>query len=66
MSWLRAISFALALSSTVLASVNHEVTVGKGALLFSPETTVAQPGDTITFHFFPKVSKDCKVNRVDN
>jgi plastocyanin len=57
MSWIRQFtSFALLATATgVLASVNHEVTVGKGALLFSPETTVAQPGDTITFHFFPKV-----------
>lgn len=59
MSWIRNFfSFALlaTAATTVLASVNHEVTVGKGALLFSPETTVAQPGDTITFHFFPKVA----------
>ena len=58
MSWLKSFSFVLALGvASVAANVNHEVTVGKdGKLLFSPESTVAQPGDTITFHFFPKVS----------
>lgn len=59
MAWFKSLySFlVVAVATNVLASVNHEVTVGKGALLFSPETTVAQPGDTITFHFFPKVSR---------
>lgn len=58
MSWLKSFSFVLALGmSSVVASTNHEVTVGKDAkLLFSPETTVSQPGDTITFYFFPKAS----------
>jgi plastocyanin len=32
-------------------SANHDIQVGP-ALSFTPNTTVASPGDTLTFHFF--------------
>ncbi|KAH8799930.1 Cupredoxin [Hyaloscypha sp. PMI_1271] len=45
--------FLFSLPLTVLSkSINHDITVGP-ALSFSPNTTSASAGDTLTFHFFP-------------
>ncbi|KAF2817115.1 Cupredoxin [Mytilinidion resinicola] len=41
----------LSLLSTTLAA-NHDITVGP-ALVFTPNTTTAAAGDTLTFHFNP-------------
>ena len=39
--------------ATVFAA-NHDILVGQSGLSFTPETTVAAVGDTLTFHFFPR------------
>ena len=35
-------------------AANHDVKVGMDALTFSPNTTTAAAGDTVTFHFYPQ------------
>lgn len=47
-----------ALVATASASTNHIVTVGKGGMLkFDPEELKANPGDTVTYKFFSRVSR---------
>jgi plastocyanin len=46
-------SLALALFPFVSAAV-HDIQVGKGGLVFSPEAIFAQPGDQVVFHFTAK------------
>lgn len=49
----------LALLASIVDAVNYDVTVGKGSQLkFVPEALNAQPGDTVTYHFFAKASID--------
>lgn len=58
MAWLKAFSLFAALGAAIVSAegMNHEVTVGKdGKLTFVPENIVAAAGDTVTYHFFPKV-----------
>jgi plastocyanin len=43
-----------ALASLASASQTFRVDVGNGALKFSPNNTVANIGDIVEFHFFPK------------
>jgi plastocyanin len=60
MSWFRPSSLALglALFSSFAAAVNIEVTVGKDSKLeFNPPSTKAQIGDTVTYKFFSKVTR---------
>src|SRR3978361_1409060 len=45
-------SILLSLISTTLAAKNYDIVVGPG-LTFSPDTTTAAVGDTLTFHFDP-------------
>ncbi len=53
---LQAVLPVIALIPSSIA-VNYDVTVGKGAQLkFDPETLNAAVGDTVTYHFFSKVS----------
>lgn len=35
------------------AAAKHRIDVGKGGLVFSPNTTTAAVGDTLEFHFYP-------------
>ena len=49
-------AFAL-LAGDLVDAANWDVTVGKGGKLkFDPETITARTGDTVTYHFFSKVS----------
>ena len=46
----------LALLVSIVEATNYDVTVGKGSQLkFDPENVNAQPGDTVTYHYFAKV-----------
>jgi plastocyanin len=49
-------SSALVMAFAAAASAaTHKVTVGaNGLLAYSPNNTVAAPGDTVEFDFFPK------------
>jgi plastocyanin len=40
------------LFSTALAA-SHSIDVGENGLVFSPTSTTAAVGDTVTFHFYP-------------
>lgn len=42
----------LALAAAALAA-NHDILVGQTGLSFTPNTTIAAVGDTLTFHFYP-------------
>lgn len=42
----------LMLLSPLVCSTNHDITVGPH-LSFTPNTTIASPGDTLTFYFYP-------------
>ena len=47
----------LALLVSIADATNYDVTVGKGSQLkFDPEAINAQPGDTVTYHYFAKVN----------
>ena len=49
----------LALLASIAQATNYDVTVGKDSQLkFVPEAINAQPGDTVTYHFFAKASID--------
>jgi plastocyanin len=41
-------------SSSSTTGTTHDVDVGKGGLVFSPDSLTASMGDTIMFHFYPK------------
>jgi plastocyanin len=43
----------LTLPMLLTHALNHDVQVGFGGLAYSPNKTIASPGDTITFHFLP-------------
>jgi len=42
---------ALVLSLAAVKAENHQVTVGQGGFVFTPNTVTAQTGDTIEFVF---------------
>ena len=47
---------ALTVAVSSAAGASFQVEVGQNATLrFNPETIVAQPGDTVTYNFYPKV-----------
>ncbi|KAH9888172.1 hypothetical protein F4778DRAFT_797131 [Xylariomycetidae sp. FL2044] len=49
------LALRLAALAAVTRAAHFDVTVGKGSQLkFEPETLAAQPGDTVTYHFFAK------------
>lgn len=51
------ITFGLAALAALANAAHYDVTVGKGGQLkFDPETLTAQPGDTVTYKFFAKVT----------
>jgi plastocyanin len=43
---------ALALTTPSFAA-NHDILAGEAGLSFTPNTTTAAVGDTLTFHFYP-------------
>ena len=57
MAWFSVLSFVVACIVSSAAGANFQVQVGENATLtFDPETINAQPGDTVTYYFHPKVS----------
>lgn len=57
MAWFSAFSFVVACVVSSAAGATFQVQVGNnGNLAFDPETINAQPGDTVTYFFHPKVS----------
>jgi hypothetical protein len=70
MSWLSIVVVALTVAVSSAAGASFQVEVGQNATLtFNPETIVAQPGDTVTYNFHPKVgylfSNSLKKTRID-
>jgi hypothetical protein len=70
MSWLSTAVVALTVAVSCAAGASFQVDVGQNATLtFNPETIVAQPGDTVTYYFHPKVgylfSNSLKKTRTD-
>jgi plastocyanin len=49
---LKSTLFGLGLISAACMAANHDIQVGPD-LIYSPNTTTAATGDTVTFHFFP-------------
>ncbi|KAH0394408.1 hypothetical protein KCU89_g11394, partial [Aureobasidium melanogenum] len=50
-------SYTLQIVSSLLGSAyaaSHSIDVGEGGLVFSPNSTTAAVGDTVTFHFYPR------------
>ncbi|KAG9662936.1 hypothetical protein KCU95_g14313, partial [Aureobasidium melanogenum] len=50
-------SYTLLIVSSLLGSAyatSHSIDVGEGGLVFSPNSTTAAVGDTVTFHFYPR------------
>ncbi|KAG9942101.1 Cupredoxin, partial [Aureobasidium melanogenum] len=50
-------SYTLPFVSSLLGTAyaaSHSVDVGEGGLVFSPNSTTAAVGDTVTFHFYPR------------
>ncbi|KAK6001216.1 hypothetical protein QM012_002547 [Aureobasidium pullulans] len=50
-------SYLLPIVSSLLGSAyaaSHSIDVGEGGLVFSPNSTTAAVGDTVTFHFYPR------------
>ncbi|KAI5208152.1 hypothetical protein E4T39_01441 [Aureobasidium subglaciale] len=50
-------SYALPLAASFLSTAlaaSHSIDVGEGGLVFSPNSTTAAVGDTVTFHFYPR------------
>lgn len=57
MAWAFVISFVVSCFVSSAAGATFQVQVGENATLtFDPETITAQPGDTVTYNFHPKVS----------
>jgi plastocyanin len=53
------LSFVVACVVSSAAGASFQVQVGENATLtFDPETIIAQPGDTVTYNFHPKVSSE--------
>jgi hypothetical protein len=56
MAWAFGISFLIAGIVSSAAGATFQVQVGENTMLtFDPETITAQPGDTVTYKFHPKV-----------
>lgn len=50
-------SYTLPIVSSLLGSAyaaSHSIDVGENGLVFSPNSTTAAVGDTVTFHFYPR------------
>ncbi|KAG9515639.1 hypothetical protein KCU93_g9428, partial [Aureobasidium melanogenum] len=50
-------SYTFQIVSSLLGSAyaaSHSIDVGEGGLVFSPNSTTAAVGDTVTFHFYPR------------
>jgi plastocyanin len=50
-------SYTLPIISSLVASAyaaSHSIDVGEDGLVFSPNSTTAAVGDTVTFHYYPR------------